>query len=118
MALDTESRGAHLVKVTRAAVDVEDLAAALAMKVMVVIQSSRLIAGGLTRNLNRDQQALFHQRLNIAIDRRDAQSGNLILGVVENLLWPQRAPDLVKRVADRVALTSLSLHLENFEPSR
>lgn len=80
VALDLEALRRQVLHVSRTAVDREDAVAVVAMEVMMMVIglpvvgfAQRLIAGGLTWQIDRQHSAVLEQVFQLSIDRREIQ---------------------------------------------
>ena len=91
----------------RTALDFKDLVAVLAMKVMMMMFATPLIAGHVSDELNSAQPLLAYQALDVAIDGGDAQAGHAFRGQCQHLLGAEGSIDLLKGLPHRVALPGI-----------
>lgn len=81
-----EARGQQMTQVARAGLHIEDPLTTLALEMMVVALRSSLEPRTLSGQADSCQFALLHQRIEIAIDRGQAQARRLGLRRLQNLL--------------------------------
>jgi hypothetical protein len=110
MVLDRESRRRESRKIAGACVDVEDPLALATLEMMMVVAPGELEARVLRRQHHRLQLALVDERLEVAVDRCDAEAWHFLPGSFEYLMRQQGAVGLRERVADGLALTGIALH--------
>jgi len=69
----------------------EDLAASVAVKMMVVLFTGHLVSRRLTGNLHRSQPFVLDQRSDVPVHGRNADPFDLFLGVGKGLLRRERS---------------------------
>lgn len=77
MTADLEAGGTHLADTGQAALYVVNLAARLAMEMMMVRQVGRFVTSRLAGHINRLDVAFFDQAFEGPVDRGNAQTGNI-----------------------------------------
>ena len=113
-----EALGKIGLELNAAAGHLEDLAAFVAAKMMMMFLPRDLVSRGLSRQSNRGQPVLFEQRSNIAVDRRDANAFHQLLRIVERFFRRKRAVRAKKGRPNRIFLLCLSgLHDQNLTSS-
>lgn len=95
-----------------AARDIEDLAAALAAEVVMVVlgRLAALVAGRLAGELDRDSGPFLDEPLQDPVDSRDPQAGDMAIGEGEHLGRAEGAPYLVEHASDRLILLGVPAH--------
>lgn len=88
-----------------AAFEFIELAAIVAMEMVMMFLAGNLVAGRVTWNLNRSQPVIFDQRFDIAIDSRDSQTAMMPLRGCQRLFQRERSIGLAECLADRVFLS-------------
>jgi len=79
-----------------------------AVEVMVVRLAAHLITGGLARQRNRIEPAFRKQRLDVAVDRRDAQRLIVTLSRCQRFFRGERAVRFDEGVADGLFLARIA----------
>jgi len=95
-----------------AAVDVEDLAAVVAAKVVVMParRGDELVARRLAGEFDLRDLTLVKEHADGAIDRGDAERGEVALGEFQDLLGAERARGVSHRRADGLSLGRAARH--------
>ena len=91
-----------------AAGDVEEPAAGSAVEVVVVALAAEFVARGLAGQLDGDQPAALDERLEMAVDRCQAQARDAVVRIVEDLLRAERPVGCEERIPDRGLLAGLA----------
>lgn len=85
MSVHRETMGRKLLHVAGTGVHVEDAAAAMASKMVMVLVPSKLIAGRLARKLDELDLACLYQLLEVSIDGRQAKRRHISLSIDQDL---------------------------------
>ena len=93
-----------------AAWELKGPAAPPAEEVVVVPGACRLVPQGLPRQGHGHHGALLHQGPQVAVDRGQAQGGDLLAGELQDLPRGEGAPGLQEDPADGAALAGGPLH--------
>ncbi|HTY84555.1 MAG TPA: hypothetical protein VMB19_10060 [Silvibacterium sp.] len=91
-----------------ASFELVDLSTIAAQEVMVVFFPRKFIAGRLTRQLDRNQPAIFNHRLEVAINSSDAEVGDCPLCIGEDLFRREGPVGLDKGGTNSVFLAGIS----------
>ena len=92
------------------ALDLVHLTALATLEMVMVGLWSRLIARCLTGQLHLDEPAFFHESLEGAIDRGNAQTRHVRLRNLEYLVRTQRAPNFFENAPNSPTLASITFH--------
>jgi photosystem II stability/assembly factor-like uncharacterized protein len=110
VALEAEAARSERAQVGRAGVDIVDAIAHPAAEMMMVVFSRHFVAARRAGEQDLREPLLFDERLDVAIDRRDADARNVLLRDLESLERREGPVGALERVADRGALLGIPLH--------
>ena len=105
---EPESLGEERLEVARASLDIERLAAHFAVEVVVVLEARGLVKRGLAWQFDLDDLALFEQGVDVAIDRREGDRGDVGTADLEEFLRPEGPVGSFDRIADRGPLPGVA----------
>ena len=91
-----------------AAFEVVELAALVALEMMMVGFAGQLVAGGVAGELDGLQPAFLHERLDVSVDGGDAERRMVLLGGAENFFGRERTPGRCEGFADGGLLPCVS----------
>ena len=93
----------------KASLQVKNLAARIAMEVVMMFFAGYFVAGFIARHVHRLQPFFYHQILNISIDRGDSEASMMTPGGLESLIRSQRSVRFDECLADRRLLSCIAL---------
>ena len=117
MACHLKAFGKVRLELNAAAGHLEDLAALVAAKMMVMLLARNFVARRLSRQSDRDQPLLFHQSADIAINGCNADAFHQLSGVAQRFFRRKRPIRAQKRRTNGVFLPRLSCLHDQSLPS-
>ena len=92
--------------------------AAAAAEVMMMFDAGALVARRFAREFHWNQPAGVHQRIDRAVDGRDAEGRHLLPTGFEHFGGPQRTGRDLEYLPDRIALFRVAFHRSNMPGDR
>jgi len=93
----------------KAPLEVKNLAARIAMEVVVMFLAGYFVARYITRDIYRLQPFLTHQILNVPVDRGNSQASVMAPGAFQSFIRRQRPVHLEECLTDRRLLSCIAL---------
>ena len=113
--LQAEAIGRQMLQVARTSVNLEYAAALTAAEVMMVRRTGTLVSRWFAGKLHRNEPPAFHEGVDGAIHRGDAQLRNMAPPELQHLRGTERAGDFLENLANGIALTGVAFHTVKYD---